>query len=67
MLNAVDLNEQANREKLLVTLKLKLLPKVMGTLKKGSPWQSIIDNKLLEGVQQWLELLPDKSLPVLDI
>jgi transcription factor SPN1 len=66
-LNAADLNEQANREKLPATLKLKLLPKVMGTLKKSSPWQSIVDNKLLEGIRRWLEPLPDKSLPVLDI
>ena len=29
--------------------------------------QSIIDNNLLEGVRKWLEPLPDKSLPALDI
>lgn len=29
--------------------------------------QSIIDNNLLEGVRRWLEPLPDKSLPALDI
>jgi transcription factor SPN1 len=34
MLNAADLDEQANREKLPATLKLKLLPKVMGALRK---------------------------------
>src|SRR6266404_251585 len=34
MLNAAELDEQANREKLPATLKLKLLPKVMGALRK---------------------------------
>jgi len=29
--------------------------------------QSIIDNNLLEGVRRWLEPLPDKSLPALNI
>ncbi|KAH9964358.1 hypothetical protein BGW80DRAFT_1347926 [Lactifluus volemus] len=67
MLNAADLDEQANREKLPATLKLKLLPKVMGALRKSSLWQSIVDNNLLEGVRRWLEPLPDKSLPALNI
>jgi transcription factor SPN1 len=35
MLNAAELDEQANREKLPATLKLKLLPKVMGALRKS--------------------------------
>jgi transcription factor SPN1 len=34
MLNAAELDEQANREKLPATLKLKSLPKVMGALRK---------------------------------
>lgn len=88
MLNAAELDEQANREKLPATLKLKLLPKVVGTLRKcvlfpqrfygntqfstahvhrSSLWQSIVDNNLLEGVRRWLEPLPDKSLPALNI
>jgi len=48
-------------------LKLKSLPKVMGALRKSSLWQSIVDNNLLEGVRRWLEPLPDKSLPALNI
>ncbi|KAF8501628.1 hypothetical protein F5888DRAFT_1251294 [Russula emetica] len=67
MLNAAELDEQANREKLPATLKLKLLSKVMGALRKSSLWQSIVDNNLLEGVRRWLEPLPDKSLPALNI
>ena len=34
MLNAADLDEQANRDKHPATVKLKLLPKVMGALRK---------------------------------
>ena len=34
MLNAAELDEQANREKLPATMKLKLLHKVMGALRK---------------------------------
>jgi transcription factor SPN1 len=34
MLNAAELDEQANREKLPATLKLKLLSKVMSALRK---------------------------------
>jgi transcription factor SPN1 len=89
MLHAAELDEQANREKLPATLKLKLLSKVMGALRKcvlfpqrfygntqistalhvhrSSLWQSIVDNNLLEGVRRWLEPLPDKSLPALNI
>lgn len=67
MLNAAELDEQANRDKHPATVKLKLLPKVMGALRKSSLWQSIVDNNLLEGVRRWLEPLPDKSLPALNI
>lgn len=34
---------------------------------RSSLSQSIQDNNLLEGVRKWLEPLPDKSLPALDI
>ncbi|RDX57254.1 hypothetical protein OH76DRAFT_1395043 [Lentinus brumalis] len=67
MLAAAADDEQANREKLPATSKLRLLPQVMEVLRKTSLAQSIIDNNLLEGVCKWLEPLPDKSLPALDI
>src|SRR5712691_5495443 len=91
MLNAAELDEQANCEKLPATLKLKLLPKVMAhgcaskvrvlladsydethssatsSFHRNTLWQSKVDNNLLEGVWQWLEPLPDKSLPALNI
>lgn len=84
MLGAAADDEQANREKLPATNKLKLLPQVMEVLRKyvapflsfppanyishrQSLSQSIIDNNLLEGVRRWLEPLPDRSLPALNI
>ncbi|KAI6155176.1 transcription factor iws1 [Pisolithus tinctorius] len=67
MLNAAADDEQANRDKLPATNKLKLLPQVMEVLRKQSLSQSIMDNNLLEGVRRWLEPLPDRSLPALNI
>ncbi|KAI0078745.1 hypothetical protein K474DRAFT_1659910 [Panus rudis PR-1116 ss-1] len=67
MLSAAADDEQANREKLPATAKLRMLPQVMDVLRRSSLSQSIIDNNLLEGVRKWLEPLPDKSLPALDI
>ncbi|GJE88683.1 hypothetical protein PsYK624_047660 [Phanerochaete sordida] len=67
MLMAAAEDEQANREKMPATSKLRLLPSVLETLRKSSLSQSIVDNNLLEGVRKWLEPLPDRSLPALDI
>ncbi|KAJ8587776.1 transcription factor iws1 [Rhizopogon salebrosus TDB-379] len=67
MLGAAADDEQANRDKLPATNKLKLLPQVMEVLRKQSLSQSIVDNNLLEGVRRWLEPLPDRSLPALNI
>jgi len=39
----------------------------MNDTSRASLAQSIIDNNLLEGVRRWLEPLPDRSLPALDI
>ncbi|KAH7884438.1 transcription factor iws1 [Phlebopus sp. FC_14] len=67
MLGAAADDEQANRDKLPAINKLKLLPQVMEVLRKQSLSQSILDNNLLEGVRRWLEPLPDRSLPALNI
>jgi len=40
---------------------------VMNVLQKTSLSSSIIDNNLLDGVRRWLEPLPDRSLPALNI
>ncbi|KAF8628002.1 hypothetical protein AX15_004123 [Amanita polypyramis BW_CC] len=60
-----DIN--CNNEKLPAVTKLKLLPEAMETLRKASLAQSMIDNNLLDAVRRWLEPLPDRSLPALNI
>ena len=91
MLRAAADDDEANREKLPATSKLRLLPRVKEVLQKSALFrfflesvfdgsrclccvccrsalaQSIMDNNLLEGVRRWLEPLPDKSLPALNI
>jgi len=67
MNNAADEDIKANQEKQPATAKLKLLSEAMETLRKSSLAQSMIDNNLLDAVRRWLEPLPDKSLPTLNI
>ncbi|RDB25719.1 Transcription factor IWS1 [Hypsizygus marmoreus] len=64
---AADDDQRANVEKMPATGKLRLLPEAMETLQKASLAQSMIDNNLLEAVKRWLEPLPDRSLPALNI
>ncbi|THV07296.1 hypothetical protein K435DRAFT_772653 [Dendrothele bispora CBS 962.96] len=67
MINAAEEDIRSNQEKLPATAKLRALPDAMDTLRKVSLAQSIIDNNLLEAVRKWLEPLPDRSLPTLNI
>jgi len=67
MNTAADEDIRANNEKQPATAKLKLLPEAMETLRKAALAQSMIDNNLLEAVRRWLEPLPDRSLPALNI
>jgi len=67
MNTAADEDNRSNTEKIPATAKLKLLPEAMETLRKASLAQSMIDNNLLEAVRRWLEPLPDRSLPALNI
>ncbi|TFY78050.1 hypothetical protein EWM64_g5962 [Hericium alpestre] len=67
MLSAAEDDEKSNRKKSPATAKLRLLPQVMEVLRKTGLSQSIVDNNLLEGVRRWLEPLPDRSLPALNI
>ncbi|KAF8959513.1 hypothetical protein BDZ97DRAFT_1735668 [Flammula alnicola] len=67
MNNAVDEDIRSNQEKLPAMAKLRHLPEAMETLRKASLAQSMIDNNLLEAVRRWLEPLPDRSLPALNI
>jgi transcription factor SPN1 len=70
MLAAADEDATSNRDKMPATAKLRMLPQVMEILQKatlGPVLQSILDNNLLDAVTRWLEPLPDKSLPALNI
>lgn len=67
MIIAADEDEEANKFKQPATAKLRLLPRVVSTLQKTHLHQAIMDNNLLEGVKRWLEPLPDRSLPALNI
>lgn len=83
MLRAAAEDDEANKEKVPATAKLRLLPRVKDVLQKyvlfipertsadpqsrSALSQSILDNNLLEGVRRWLEPLPDRSLPALNI
>jgi len=67
MLKAAAEDDDANKDKLPATAKLRLLPRVKEVLQKSSLAQSILDNNLLDGVRRWLEPLPDRSLPALNI
>ncbi|KAG7089451.1 hypothetical protein E1B28_011136 [Marasmius oreades] len=58
---------QNGGEKAPAMAKLKMLAEVVEVLRKSSLAQSIIDNNLLDAVKRWLEPLPDRSLPALNI
>ncbi|KAF4596274.1 Transcription factor iws1 [Pleurotus pulmonarius] len=67
MINAADQDDIAIKEGNPALQKLRLLPEVMDVLRKASLAQSIVDNNLLQGVRRWLEPLPDRSIPALNI
>ncbi|WAQ92440.1 hypothetical protein PtA15_16A348 [Puccinia triticina] len=67
MLNAVEKDNQANEERRPATEKLMLLPIVTSTMRKSHLETAILDNGVLEAVKKWLEPLPDRSLPALNI
>ncbi|KAI9614245.1 hypothetical protein H4Q26_009388 [Puccinia striiformis f. sp. tritici PST-130] len=67
MLKAVDEDNQANEERRPATSKLMLLPIVKSTMQKSHLETAILDNGVLEAVKKWLEPLPDRSLPAINI
>ncbi|EPY52865.1 transcription elongation factor complex subunit Iws1 [Schizosaccharomyces cryophilus OY26] len=58
---------ELNSERLPATEKLKMLPLVDSVLRKTHLYDTILDNNLLDSVRMWLEPLPDRSLPALNI
>ena len=67
MLNAADDDVLANEDRKPALAKLRMLPRVVDGLQKSHWQQSIFDSNLLEAVRRFLEPLPDKSLPALNI
>lgn len=64
---AAQADAEANAEKRIATAKLKLLPEVQKILRSEALHDSILDNNMLVSLKHWLEPLPDKSLPALEI
>ncbi|CAA17070.1 transcription elongation factor complex subunit Iws1 [Schizosaccharomyces pombe] len=58
---------ELNSEQLPATEKLKMLPLVDAVLRKTHLYDTILDNNVLDSVRMWLEPLPDRSLPALNI
>ncbi|EPX72558.1 transcription elongation factor complex subunit Iws1 [Schizosaccharomyces octosporus yFS286] len=58
---------ELNSERLPATEKLKMLALVDSVLRKTHLYDTILDNNLLDSVRMWLEPLPDRSLPALNI
>ncbi|KAG0148160.1 hypothetical protein CROQUDRAFT_655311 [Cronartium quercuum f. sp. fusiforme G11] len=67
MMAAVNEDNEANEERRPATAKMMLLPMVTSTMQKSHLETAILDNGLLEAVKKWLEPLPDRSLPALNI
>lgn len=64
---AAQADAEANSEKRIATAKLKLLPEVQKILRSQALYDSILDNNMLVSMKHWLEPLPDRSLPALNI
>ncbi|ORY73913.1 TFIIS helical bundle-like domain-domain-containing protein, partial [Protomyces lactucae-debilis] len=64
---AAQQDAEANAEKRVASAKLKMLPEVEKILRSQMLYDSILDNNMLTSVRHWLEPLPDRSLPALNI
>ncbi|KAF7732881.1 Transcription factor iws1 [Apophysomyces ossiformis] len=67
MKNAAEEDAIANSNKKPAISKLKMLSEVTSMLNNKLLQDSILDNQLLDTIRLWLEPLPDRSLPALDI
>uniref|UniRef100_A0A5S6R1T1 TFIIS N-terminal domain-containing protein n=1 Tax=Trichuris muris TaxID=70415 RepID=A0A5S6R1T1_TRIMR len=47
--------------------KRKLLPKIIATLKKCDSQSTLIELGVITSISEWLQLLPDKSLPAYEV
>ncbi|KAI9248295.1 hypothetical protein BDA99DRAFT_525324 [Phascolomyces articulosus] len=67
MRQAADQDNQSNSERKPALAKLKMLQEANALLTLDAAQDSILDNQLLDSIRAWLEPLPDRSLPSLDI
>ncbi|GAA6052570.1 hypothetical protein JCM3770_003248 [Rhodotorula araucariae] len=67
MLRAAEEDVEENNVGRPALNKLRLLPKVVDLMQKTALHDTIVENGMLEAVKRWLEPLPDKSLPALNI
>ncbi|SGY39984.1 BQ5605_C003g02304 [Microbotryum silenes-dioicae] len=67
MLRAADADITENEAGRYAPNKLRMLPRVVEMMQKTSLGESIVENGVLESVRRWLEPLPDKSLPAINI
>ncbi|SAM02582.1 hypothetical protein [Absidia glauca] len=64
---AAETDVVANEQQKPAVAKLKMLDEVMISLNNSSLYDSILDNQLLDAIRVWLEPLPDRALPSLEI
>ncbi|KAI8142884.1 hypothetical protein BJV82DRAFT_110237 [Fennellomyces sp. T-0311] len=64
---AAEMDNQSNNERKPAIAKLKMLHEATALLTLDAAQDSILDNQLLDTIRLWLEPLPDRSLPSLDI
>ncbi|CDS13022.1 hypothetical protein LRAMOSA05206 [Lichtheimia ramosa] len=64
---AVDEDIMANNDRKPALAKIKMLNEVVSLMTHKRAQDAILDNQLLDMVRLWLEPLPDRSLPSLDI
>ncbi|GAA5833536.1 hypothetical protein JCM11251_003521 [Rhodosporidiobolus azoricus] len=67
MMSACDRDLEENELGRPAVHKLRLLPKVVDIMQKTALAETIVENGMLEAVKRWLEPLPDRSLPALNI
>ncbi|CAO3610239.1 unnamed protein product [Cunninghamella echinulata] len=64
---AAETDVIANQQQKPAIAKLKMIDEVKTTLNNSSLFDSILDNQLLDAIRLWLEPLPDRALPSLEI
>ncbi|GAA5887017.1 hypothetical protein JCM6882_009417 [Rhodosporidiobolus microsporus] len=67
MMTACDQDLEENELGRPAVHKLRLLPQVVEIMQKTALAETIVENGMLEAVKRWLEPLPDRSLPALNI